>query len=148
MCFHNVSINRQKLHMNINTYEIYCIRQGFFFQKSIYWSIAYIHKCAQPLSLSTFYRIHTAAEIDKAVYMWTVLFLPIMSFLLADFAALVMEEVKKTRGTLLQKCATERPFQEDWTQGWNVTASPFPSPACSWGPLPPSSRATPSHFFL
>lgn len=42
------SINREKLYMNINIYEVYCIREGSCFKKTnFYWSTAYIHKSTQ-----------------------------------------------------------------------------------------------------
>lgn len=75
------------------------------------------------LSPSTFYRIHTAAEIYKAVYMWAVLLLPIMSVLLAVLQPPSWRKPRKQKRHPAADCATERRFQEERAQGWKVTAS-------------------------
>lgn len=55
--------------------------------------------------------------------MWAILFLPILSFVFAVFAAPVMEEVKKTR-------EKRHPHTDVCTED-QATANPFPSSACS-----------------
>lgn len=112
-----------------------------FLKINFYWSISihtYMH--TNTLSRSTFYRIHRAAEIYKAVYTWAVLFLPITSCCFHSPGHRGSQESKREEAPCGGAC-----HRDTLPRGPNsrlkVTASPFPSPACSWVPLPQKRRS-------